>query len=265
MSPMSQFEKNINADYLRRSGDALQGLKQLSYSLMNLPEAERVLDVGCGVGLDLAPMLARMRGDGVVTGLDLSEKMLAEAARLVMEQGLEERIELVRASAMKLPFASGYFDAVRAERLFQVISPEQCPPRELLGELLRVVRPGGRIVLADTDWASASLDFPDIELERRMMDFFARRCRPSGFAARQFRAWLLDEGLHEVEIHILPQPMFSMENCPLCAWLADEALRQGLVGEREARLWMGHISERSAAGSFYACANMLVVAGTLVR
>ncbi len=260
---MSQFERNINPDYLRRSGEALQGVKQLSYSLMNLSDAKHALDVGCGTGLDFAPMLALMPGDGVVTGVDISEAMISEAAKLVNAQSLDARVELVSGSAMNLPFPSAYFDALRAERLFQVLSPEQYPPRELLCELLRVVRPGGRIVLVDTDWASASLDFPDIDLERRMVDFFARRCRPSGFAARQFRAWMLDEGLRDVELYILPQPMYDMDSCPLCSWLAEEALMQGAASEAEARHWMGLLGERSASGSFFACANMLVAAGTV--
>ncbi len=259
---MGEFEKHIDADYLRRAAEAMQVVKRLTYALMGLPARSRVLDVGCGPGVDLPPMVAAMPAGGRATGVDVSEQMLAEATALLRAHGLEERVELLRASALELPFEDGAFDAVRAERLFQVLDPAVFPPSDLLAELLRVLRPSGRIVLADTDWASASVDFPDLNLERRLLDFFARRCRPNGFAARQFRGWLVDQGLRDVELHVTPMPMFSRENCPLHTWLAEEALRQGAATADEARRWLGVLDERHERGTFYACVNMLVVAGT---
>lgn len=118
------------------------------------------------------------------------------------------------------------------------------------------------MVLADTDWGSGSIAFPNVGFERRMMDFFARRCRPSGHAARMFRSWMADAGFAGVEIHIVPQPMYTLAECPICGWMADEALRQGVLDETAARHWMDALREASDRGAFYACVNMLVVAGT---
>jgi hypothetical protein len=117
-----------------------------------------------------------------------------------------------------------------------------------------VLRPSGRIVLADTDWASASVDFPDLNLERRLLDFFARRCRPNAFAARQFRGWLVDQGLRDVELHVTPMPMFSRENCPLAHVAGGGSAPPGRRKRRASPRWVA-FSTTPRTGNFYACVN----------
>jgi len=96
---------------------------------------DRVLDVATGTGL-VARELASRKGCGVV-GVDQSPEMLAEARR----HG-DGRIELVEASAERLPFASEEFDALTFTYLLRYVED----PAATLTELARVVRPGATVV-----------------------------------------------------------------------------------------------------------------------
>jgi phosphatidylethanolamine/phosphatidyl-N-methylethanolamine N-methyltransferase len=100
-----------------------------------------VLDVGVGTGLEL-PMFAT--GTRVV-GVDLSEPMLRRAAARVRRMRLSDVDGLVVMDAMRLAFPDASFDAVVAPYVLTVV-PD---PAATLDELLRVVKPGGEIVLVN--------------------------------------------------------------------------------------------------------------------
>ena len=94
-------------------------------------DGSHVLDVATGTGLVAAELLAR---GFEVTGVDQSPNMLARA-----RQRFGPRIELVEASAEKLPFACGSFDHLTVTYLLRYVAD----PASTLVELARVVRPGG--------------------------------------------------------------------------------------------------------------------------
>lgn len=101
--------------------------------------AERLLDAACGTGN--AALLAAARG-AVVTGLDGAARLLEVAASRAREAGVQ--VEWVHGDLGALPFQAGAFDV--AVSVFGVIFARD--PAQAAAELERVVRPGGRIVLA---------------------------------------------------------------------------------------------------------------------
>jgi demethylmenaquinone methyltransferase/2-methoxy-6-polyprenyl-1,4-benzoquinol methylase len=104
----------------------------------------RILDVATGTaGVALA--LAR-RTDAAVTGIDISESMLARGRERVHDAGLDARIKLQSGRAEDLPFPSGSFDAVSFTYLLRYVRD----PAATIAEMARVLRPGG--VLAGLDF-----------------------------------------------------------------------------------------------------------------
>jgi phosphatidylethanolamine/phosphatidyl-N-methylethanolamine N-methyltransferase len=101
----------------------------------------RVLDVGVGTGLELPMFDCRTR----LIGVDLSEPMLRRAQRRVHAKTLRNVEGLVVMDARRLAFPDAHFDAVVAPYVLTVV-PE---PQATLDELLRVVKPGGEIVLVN--------------------------------------------------------------------------------------------------------------------
>jgi demethylmenaquinone methyltransferase/2-methoxy-6-polyprenyl-1,4-benzoquinol methylase len=104
---------------------------------------DTVLDVATGTAA-VAIALAQRRGCRVV-GLDQSEEMLAEGGRRIAAAGLEDRIELVRGEAERLPFEDESFDALTFTYLLRYVEE----PQATMTELARVVRPGGTIAMLE--------------------------------------------------------------------------------------------------------------------
>ncbi len=157
VSPEGQFRYptgRAGLEALKYDPEILQGLPEpvtASYcgvgnpfSLGPIHQGESVLDVGCGAGVD-AIFAAKMVGSsGAVTGIDLVPEMLArgrENARLANVAN----ITFIESSAEKLPFPDASFDVVISNGVFNLVV-DKCTA---LKEVLRVLKPGGRFMLAD--------------------------------------------------------------------------------------------------------------------
>jgi phosphatidylethanolamine/phosphatidyl-N-methylethanolamine N-methyltransferase len=101
----------------------------------------RILEVGVGTGISLPYYSARSR----VVGIDISEPMLKVARRRVIDEGLEhvELLELMDAENLEFPESS--FDVVVAQYVVNTVSH----PEIALDEFLRVLRPGGELVIVN--------------------------------------------------------------------------------------------------------------------
>ncbi len=107
-----------------------------------LGRASRVLDLACGSGIYTRPFARRIEG-GRVVGLDLSRPMLAEARRRSAREGLAN-VDLVRGSALDLPFRAASFEVVNCCGALHLF-PD---PDRALRQIQRVLVPGGRFTAA---------------------------------------------------------------------------------------------------------------------
>ena len=111
--------------------------------LMDPLPGAAILDVGCGAG-SLDRLLAQRLGDAArITAMDANPFLLREAAALAQAEGLAGRIDFVPGNAEALPFPDAAFDGV-----FSVTVIEECDADRALAEMVRVVRPGGRVAVA---------------------------------------------------------------------------------------------------------------------
>lgn len=106
-------------------------------------EGERVLDLCAGTG-DIAVLAAREKKAAEVIAVDVNEKMLALARERARKENL--KINFVAADARRLPFAGGSFDVVLIS--FGVRNVENWQT-ELLAEVKRVLKPGGRFLMLE--------------------------------------------------------------------------------------------------------------------
>ena len=109
-------------------------------------DGEAVLEVAVGTGAQVAE-LARPNASGRTVGVELSEGMLEQARKRLSDAGLEGRVELIRASALELPFEDRSFDLVVNSYMLDLLPREDIP--RALAEFHRLLRPGGRLVLSN--------------------------------------------------------------------------------------------------------------------
>ena len=127
--------------------------KTVAEAVSGNPEA--ILDIATGTG-DLAIALARAAEGATVTGVDLSEGMIEVGRRKVAEAGLSDRVKLSPADALALPFADNSFDVITVA--FGVRNFEHLA--EGYAEMLRVLRPGGRLCVLELTPPSSVLVRP---------------------------------------------------------------------------------------------------------
>jgi SAM-dependent methyltransferase len=130
---------------------------------------DRVVDLGCGTGASLVQAAPAVPG-GLVVGVDLSAAALARTAEALEEvvAGLSPRPGALCLQAdlkAPLPLADAAFDRVLCHNVLEVL-PD---PGALVAEAVRVLRPGGRLVLAHSDFDTLVFASEDLELTRRLV------------------------------------------------------------------------------------------------
>ena len=114
------------------------------FALGPIREADTVLDIGCGAGVD-SIIAAKLAGpSGAVTGIDLVPEMLARASENARLAGVDN-VTFQESSAEQLPFPDASFDVVISNGVFNLVVDKV----KALGEVFRVLKPGGRFMLAD--------------------------------------------------------------------------------------------------------------------
>jgi ubiquinone/menaquinone biosynthesis C-methylase UbiE len=232
--------------------EAWRGYKPRSFELLALSEGDHVLDVGCGTGEDARVLAETTRGVSVV-GVDTEEKV-REAQRLTL--GIPRPVEFRVGDAHHLEFEDGTFDACRADKVFHHLDD----PRKALAEMVRVARPGGRIVVSDTDYETLIVDAPDRGLTRRILNAFCDSL--GGWIGRRLPALFTDAGLARVEV--VPYTAVVAEYDEEVVRLRDKAERAreaGAVSDAEAGAWLASIEEAAGAGRFFCALTIFTVRG----
>jgi len=102
------------------------------------------LEIGPGPGYLGLEWLKQTEGT-TLKGLDISDDMIALANRNAAEYALTDRVEYVKGDSQKLPFEDAYFDAVFTNGSLH----EWSNPQEVMNEMYRVLKPGGRYNISD--------------------------------------------------------------------------------------------------------------------
>jgi SAM-dependent methyltransferase len=114
------------------------------FSLGPLAAGERVLDLGSGAGTDSLVAAQMVGEEGSVTGIDMTPAMLEKARGAAAEMGATN-VEFLESEAERLPFADESFDVVISNGVIDLVPDKDA----VFSELHRVLRPGGRLQVAD--------------------------------------------------------------------------------------------------------------------
>ncbi len=154
--PDGGFSDRPRAPYLRQvlseGGVSAQAYKELSYSLLDIRPGQRVLDVGCGAGVDLAALAQLTGPSGAVVGLEINPTLVNEARALAAQRGDGSTAPMLvfHGDAQQMTIPDGEFDRARTDRALQHF-PQ---PERALAEVWRVLKPGGILTLVEPDWGA---------------------------------------------------------------------------------------------------------------
>jgi len=143
--PVSIYDRFTNLYDLmfRVNGYGRSVERYLRETPLPLPAGARILDAGCGTGLLTLALLRMLERPANITAIDLSRRSLQTARRaaLKLPPRPRQRVAFAQANALSLPFADETFDLVLTSGVLEYL-----PLREGLGELARVLAPGGHLL-----------------------------------------------------------------------------------------------------------------------
>ena len=137
--------------------------------VLALQPGERVADLGCGPGLLALDMGKQVGADGSVDGIDFSTSMIPLAQRRCADLPW---VRLRSGDVGQLPYADGAFDAAVCTQVYEYVADIE----GALRELRRVLRPGGRALVMDTDWESCVWNSSDDARMRRVIEIWNTHC-----------------------------------------------------------------------------------------
>ncbi|WP_442544538.1 methyltransferase domain-containing protein [Arthrobacter sp. KN11-1C] len=165
-----------------------------AFVIPHLTAGTSVLDVGCGPGTitcDFAELVAPAK----VVGLDRSAEIVAQAATLADERGVEN-VEFVTGNIYDLDFEDETFDLVHAHQVLQHLTD----PVAALREMRRVAKPGAIVAVRDADFHGMSW-YPEVRELDDWMELYQKIARRNGAepdAGRRLVSWAQQAGFTDV-------------------------------------------------------------------
>jgi ubiquinone/menaquinone biosynthesis C-methylase UbiE len=219
--------------------------------VLALAAGEHVLDIGSGPGLLAYDMATAVGQNGRVCGIDVSRAMVAMSGKRCAEQPWAE---FRTADAAQLPYPNESFDAAVSTQVYEYLSDIPAA----LTELHRVLRPGGRAVILDTDYGSLVIHTEDTARMARVLSAWdehfvhanlprtlSRQLREAGFTVRERMAI----------------PMFNPEfedntyGKGLLEMMASFAVGRNGVSQSQADAWFAEFATLGKEGSFFFSLN----------
>ena len=214
------------------------------------------VDVGCGTGEDAQGLAVTVAPDGRAIGVDVSTAMISEARRRAEVVGNPAQFETGAADA--LPLGDSSVDVLRCERVLQHVSD----PAACVTEMHRVLRPGGGVVLIDTDWRSLTLWPGDPAVTSGIRDAWAMSCvNPA--AGAQLMDLLSSTGFTEITMtaDVLLFRSAEADDRPPVTLMAANAVRTGFLSQAVVDEWLGQVRAASASGRFLTMVTMTAAYG----
>lgn len=201
------------ADLLERLGKhpSTTRIRSEFIQRVGVQKGDRVLDVGSGTGV-LTREIAPFTGEsGHVIGVDPNFRLVETARKLSKEKGITGKVSYCMGEGEVINFsADNAYHVVTVSQLFSHVSD----PGQVLYEMIRVTKPGGKIALLDYDFTTLSTSHPDRETTEKI------------------RRFVLENYLvNPVGIRTLP-PLFyefGMENIEMAAWVHLEQDAEGPI------------------------------------
>lgn len=223
-----------------------------------LNAGEVAVDIGCGTALLTYEMALDVGSEGRVVGIDNSPDMLAHAARRC--DGLDQ-IELMEGDVRKLPLDDQSCNAAACVQVLLFIEDVSAA----IAEIGRVLRPGGRIAVSETDWRSVVVNSAEQSTTRRIFEAWDDAVaspnlpvrlgpilRACGFTAARAEAIpILDTSYSSGN--------FSVNSVEGLAQIAQD---RGAISDDERVAWLDDLQRQGHEGTYFFCVTRFLFSAT---
>ena len=222
---------------------------------------ESILDLGSGPGFLACELAQEVGAGGRIVGVDISSDMNAIASKRVAALGFGDRIEILEGDATALAFADATFDAAVSIQVIEYLAE----PDAALHQLARVLRPGGRLVIIDTDWDSLVWAATDRRRAARIAAAWNEHL-PDPYLPRSLAPRRRAVGFEVREVRIVPilntaydATTFSYNIATLIAAFVPG---HGGTSEDEVTEWLNDLAELQREGRYFFSVNRYLFAAS---
>ncbi|MFJ3712904.1 methyltransferase domain-containing protein [Streptomyces sp. NPDC090053] len=239
----SMTDRLVGALDAQAASAGVRRLREWAHAGLAVRPGERALDIGSGTGSETRALAEAVGRSGEATGVEPNPGLRTVAGQRAA--AADSTARFVRGDASALPVDDAAVDVVWCERVFQHLSE----PDRAAAEIARVLRPGGRVALLDTDWATTIL-YPGEAEVVAVLTGGALAAAANPHAGRKLMGQLAATGL---EIDDLGSQALIQDprkvSWPLIRALAEKAVQEELItGRQRDRLYadLTAAAERSA-------------------
>ena len=239
LGAVANLESRGHADGFLRMVQALTDAAELQ-------PGETVLDVGCGSGVVDRWLGRRTAGKSRIVGVDINRYLLQEAAALARKENLEGTVEFREGSAEALPFPENSFDVT-----LSITVIEEVDARQMLAEMVRVTKPGGRVAVI-----ARAMDMPfliNLPLQPELLAKIGAPGAIGSVATQGCADASLYRRFHEAgltSVKMFPQlPAFAGSAASVLQFMQNALV--GKLTEEEARQWQSARAKAEAEGTFF--------------
>jgi ubiquinone/menaquinone biosynthesis C-methylase UbiE len=226
-----------------------------------LPSAQ-VLEVGCGTGAMLRKLARRGDFTGKALGVDQSPHFIEAASKFSVAENVVDRLAFQVGDAHRLDFPAESFDVVIGHTLISHVTD----PTIVLSEMARVVRPGGKVVIFDGDYASLTYAFPDHGFGHQMDTALAITTFNNPRIMRDLPRLLPELGLKltaawgDAVVEIGNASFFKS----FAETYAPYVMRAGMLPAQAVEVWLKEQRNAMKNGTFFAACNYYTYLATRI-
>ena len=225
--------------------------RQQTLERLALQSGEKVFDIGCGVGFLAHELALKVGESGKVVGIDQNPEMIRHSQQRC--EGLPQ-IEFNEGDASQLPAEDQAFDAVSCTQVLLYVKDVS----KVLTEMRRILKPGGRLVIVETDWRGVVLNSADDALTKNIFSAWDSAV-PSPNLPVHLGPLLKKHGFSNIQVEAVP--ILNTEYSPsnfshgMLDWITKNAEKKGVLNKEQRKAFLADLEERERSGSYFFCVN----------
>jgi SAM-dependent methyltransferase len=219
--------------------------------VINPQRGEQIVDFGCGPGLLVYELAAAVGDAGRIVGADSSAPMIELAENRCSQLS---NVAFVESDATNLDIEDAGADVVTCIQVLLYIADVE----KALDEMFRVLKPGGRAIIMETDWRSAVLNSNDEVLTEKIIEAWDKAVPSPRLPAR---LGPLLRGAGFTSVHAEAFPLLSTDCTPggysmvMMTQCAEAACDQDLITDSESQDWLEDLARLGAEDAYFFCVN----------